>query len=152
MPKFNESTVVEASRDELWAMLPDLPEIGNEFLGVKKVELDPDGEPFGTGARLLITMSALSRIVVAHIVDIDDQAFAFQSRFAGSGVSGETITQVHHIDDDQSKLEIGGDVRGNLLTGGLVALGLAVFKQEGVRQVGQTLGRHARARRDSTRL
>lgn len=129
-------------------MLPDLSVIGNDFLGVKKVELASAGQPFETGTRLHVTMSALGRVVVAHIDEIDDEAFMFQSHFAGAGVSGEVTTQVHEIGIAQSRLEVGGDVRGNWLTGGLVTIGLTVFKQEGVRQVGQTLGRHAIARRN----
>lgn len=147
MPKFNGSTIVEASREELWGMLPELPEIGSEFMGVQKIELMPAGRPFEAGARLHITMNALGRVIVAHIVDIDDQAFAFQSRFAGAGISGEAVTQAHHINAGQSRLEVAGDVHGNLLTAGLVALGVSVFKREGVRQIGQTLSRHALARR-----
>lgn len=147
MPKFNESTIVEASREELWEMLPDLPEIGPEFMGVRKVELMPAGQPFETGAQLHVTMSALSRVVVAHIVDVDDRAFAFQSRFAGAGVSGEAVTSLHRVKANQSRLAVAGDVRGNLLTAGIVAIGVSVFKKEGVRQVGQTLSRHALNRR-----
>lgn len=147
MPTFNESTVVEASREEVWSMLPELPEIGHEFMGVQQIELMPPGQPFAAGARLHITMNALSQVIVAHIVDIDDHAFAFQSRFSGSGVSGEAVAQVHPVNANQSRLAVAGDIHGNWLTAGIVALGLTVFKKEGVRQVGQTLSRQAQARR-----
>lgn len=147
MPKFNESTIVDASREEIWSILPDLPKIGPDFMGVRNVELMPPDQPFEVGSELHVTMRALSRVVIAHIVDINNQAFALQSSFAGAGVSGEIVTQVHHINPNQSRLAVAGDVSGNLLTASLIRIGLTVFKTEGVRQIGQTLSRHALARR-----
>lgn len=150
MPKFSESTLIEASAEEVWALFPDFPDIGHEFLGVERIDLQPTEQPFGVDSRLHISISKFSRVVVARIIDIDDQAFAFQAEVSGPGVSGEITNQLHPVSANQSRLAVDGDLRGNLLTSPLIGLGLVVFKREGVHQIGQTLSKHAIARRDRT--
>lgn len=152
MPQFNGSTIVEASAEDVWYLLDDIPEIAAGLNGVEHVELLPHGEPLDIDSQLRIKTTKLSRLVVAHIIDIDDDAFALETHVTGpGGISGDVIAQLHPLDENRSRLAVEGALKGNLATNWIVSIGLATFADEGIHQIGQKVSAHAQRERERVR-
>lgn len=152
MPQFNGSTLVEASAEDVWYLLDDIPEIAAGLSGVEHVELLPYGEPLDIDSELRIKATKLSKLVVAHIVDIDDDAFALETHVTGpGGISGDVVAQLHPVNENQSRLAIEGALKGNIATNWLLSIGLATFPTEGIHHIGQKVTNYARAQREPAR-
>lgn len=154
MPRFNESTLIEASAEDVWYLLDDIPEIAASIDGVEHVELLPADEPFDIGSQLHIKTTSLSRLLIAHIVDIDDEAFMMQSHVSVPElVSGDIATQLFPVTAHRSRLSNAGNLRGvDLKTSAALSIGLALFRRKGMQEIGQRVTAFAHAQRESERV